>query len=220
MLPLTVKHASWQQTHLSARCLQRRRASHIYLPPGCGHAVDMLHAFLILSLRCAGRQVSMHRTRALGLPRRSCALELLAHAAPYTAGYAKGVAVAPYGVRNLHMMVDRIGWLLLGGVRVISISTGLMLTPKSNGILRCTCVKVWLTLALTSKVWKPALRRKLCITQAGWAESEVGKHLAQQSSHHGACKADAKPGHQTYKPHFKACRSEAKTQWGVSRSHS
>eukprot|EP00971_Amphidinium_carterae_P060505 1197579-Amphidinium_carterae.1 len=26
------------------------------LPPGCGHAVDMLHAFLIKSLCCAGRQ--------------------------------------------------------------------------------------------------------------------------------------------------------------------
>eukprot|EP00971_Amphidinium_carterae_P265559 5268159-Amphidinium_carterae.1 len=28
------------------------------LPPGCGHAVDMFHVFLIKSLRCAGRQAS------------------------------------------------------------------------------------------------------------------------------------------------------------------
>eukprot|EP00971_Amphidinium_carterae_P279337 5545376-Amphidinium_carterae.1 len=31
------------------------------LPPGCGHAVDMLHAFLIKSLRCAGRQVEVRK---------------------------------------------------------------------------------------------------------------------------------------------------------------
>eukprot|EP00971_Amphidinium_carterae_P055680 1097796-Amphidinium_carterae.1 len=31
------------------------------LPLGCGHAVDMLHAFLITSLRCAGRQVEVRK---------------------------------------------------------------------------------------------------------------------------------------------------------------
>eukprot|EP00971_Amphidinium_carterae_P158964 3151879-Amphidinium_carterae.4 len=31
------------------------------LPPGCGHAVDMLHAFLIKLLRCAGRQVEVRK---------------------------------------------------------------------------------------------------------------------------------------------------------------
>eukprot|EP00971_Amphidinium_carterae_P010407 205460-Amphidinium_carterae.1 len=29
------------------------------LPPGCGHVVDMLHAFVIKSVRCAGRQVEV-----------------------------------------------------------------------------------------------------------------------------------------------------------------
>eukprot|EP00971_Amphidinium_carterae_P163778 3247280-Amphidinium_carterae.1 len=31
------------------------------LPHGCGHAVDMLHTFLIKTLRCAGRQVEVRK---------------------------------------------------------------------------------------------------------------------------------------------------------------
>eukprot|EP00971_Amphidinium_carterae_P277870 5515465-Amphidinium_carterae.2 len=31
------------------------------LPPGCGHAVDMLHVFLIKSLRCAGNQAEVRK---------------------------------------------------------------------------------------------------------------------------------------------------------------
>eukprot|EP00971_Amphidinium_carterae_P309907 6158192-Amphidinium_carterae.1 len=31
------------------------------LPPDCGHAVDMLHAFLPRSIRCAGRQVEVRK---------------------------------------------------------------------------------------------------------------------------------------------------------------
>eukprot|EP00971_Amphidinium_carterae_P057069 1128383-Amphidinium_carterae.2 len=31
------------------------------LPPGCGHAVDMLHAFLIRSFKCAGGHVEVRK---------------------------------------------------------------------------------------------------------------------------------------------------------------
>eukprot|EP00971_Amphidinium_carterae_P032952 648472-Amphidinium_carterae.1 len=31
------------------------------MPPGCGHAVDLLHAFLLKTLKSAGRQVSVRK---------------------------------------------------------------------------------------------------------------------------------------------------------------
>eukprot|EP00971_Amphidinium_carterae_P309674 6154257-Amphidinium_carterae.1 len=31
------------------------------MPPGCGHAVDLLHAFLLKTLKSAGRHVSVRK---------------------------------------------------------------------------------------------------------------------------------------------------------------
>eukprot|EP00971_Amphidinium_carterae_P126477 2505609-Amphidinium_carterae.1 len=42
--------------------------------------------------------------------------------------------------------------------------TCLTLTTGSSGILSCILVKLWLTLDMTFKFLKPALRRKLCVS--------------------------------------------------------
>eukprot|EP00971_Amphidinium_carterae_P086028 1701838-Amphidinium_carterae.1 len=38
------------------------------IPPGCGHAVDLLHAFLLKTLQSAGRPVSVRKQHVLRLP--------------------------------------------------------------------------------------------------------------------------------------------------------
>eukprot|EP00971_Amphidinium_carterae_P155144 3076594-Amphidinium_carterae.2 len=58
---LLLENRKQESSWTAARAVSEAVTATHGMPPGCGHAVDLLHAFLLNTLKSAGRHVTVHK---------------------------------------------------------------------------------------------------------------------------------------------------------------